>query len=530
MKPSLVKLILAIIIFTVSLAVSYYPLHKKGYATGGDFSALAEARNFAIAGTYQYESPNGVLLSTDKVATEGKKIGITNPLTPIIYGYIFKYFGTDTPLMPMYLAIVLAALFNVIIFLLTTQLFGPMIGFFSAITMAFMPVRIIGALSFSSYEFAMVFFGIALWLYLGSQEKLFKVSLGRLAIASAFFALAALARNAFLISFAPFVIFDFYKNRLFKRSLIFVLPFLIIFGSTLTSYSWLGVPNGYLADINNQPFNQIGHVFNDPYSLYYNKDNYLNNFVSQEKLNRVNIHFLSQWNYKVSWSERLKAYEDSVKFYLTRTFDLTNYGGPLIVFIMFLGGYWLYQNKKDMLWFFGFWFVIWFGGLVSFQTGNWDHFQEIIFMAAVLTGLGLYQLLELLKPLRFKQLIMSGILLVFIVGHLIYADKWQLFDSYRSSYFGAAIEMAKAEQDIKNTGVIAVGTHSTFADAFYYLTNRDVIYFNPSTIEELIKNGKLKEAFDIYKVKSALGYTSNLSNRMKLTLKIPVFPYDRTIR
>ncbi len=517
---------LAIVIFVASLATSYYPIYKKGYSLGGETLNLSEARNYAIAGTYKYESSNGVFLSADKALNEGKELGITNPLTPIIYGQIFKNFGWGSPLMPVYLSIVLAALFNVLIFLLITQLFSITIGFLSAVIMVFMPVRIIGSLFFGGYEFAMIFFACALLLFFDSKN-LFKVSRWRLGCSSVLFALAALDRSAFSISFVPFVLYDFYKNRSWKRTLIFILPFLIIFGSTLTNYSWIGVPNGYVSDINNQSFSQFGHVYNDPYSLYYNGDDFIENLRSQGEINRVTFHYFSQWGYDVSLSEQLNAYKDSVRFYFTQVLNLTNYGGPLIILVMLLGGLWLYRNNKEMFWFFGTWLVMWLGGLVYFTTGNWDHFLEIIFIAAVLTGLGTYQLLEMFKAVSFRRSMLIGILLVFIVSHLAYANKWKLYDAYRSSNFGVALDMADKEKDLKNTGVIAVGVHPTFAYTFYYLTNRDVIYFNPDTVTELIENGKLGEAFDIYEVKSAFGYSSDLSNQIKSSLKIPTFSYDK---
>jgi len=526
MKSRLIIGGLAIVIFVVSLVTSYYPIYKKGYGLGGDYLNLSEARNYVISGTYKYESPNGVFLSADKAANDGKELGISNPLTPIIYGQIFKYFGFNSPLMPMYLSLVLAALFNSIIFLLITRLFNTTVGLFSAMIMTLMPVRIIGALFFGSYEFAMIFFVIALWLFFDSKNN-FQASLQRITFASIFFALAALARNAFLISFIPFVLFDLYKNRSWKRCLVFIIPFLIIFGSTLTKYSWLDVPNGYISNINNQSFSLTGHVYDDPYSLYYSDDDFIKNLRAQGEISRVNFHYFSQWGYDVSFSEQLNAYKDSIRYYLTQMPNLTNFGGPLIILIMLLGCFWLYKNNKDMLWLFGLWLIVWLGGLVYFITGNWDHFLEIIFMASVLIGLGLYQVLEMLKVLPIRQSVICGVLLIFVAGHMIYADKWKLYDAYRSSCFGAVLDMAEKEKDVQNTGVIAFGIHLTCAYNFYYLTDHDVIYFSQETVAELIKDEKLKQAFDIYKVKSAFGYSTDLSNQIKSALKIPVFPYDK---
>src|SRR3989338_7418737 len=106
------KIILSLLIFVFSIVAYYYPVYKKGYPPGADHQNLIEARNFALAGTYNLESSNGILLSSKNVSQLGSEKGIFNPLTPIIYGHIFKYFGFK-PNLPLYVSIVLFSLFNV---------------------------------------------------------------------------------------------------------------------------------------------------------------------------------------------------------------------------------------------------------------------------------------------------------------------------------------------------------------------------------------------------------------------------------
>src|SRR3989344_5397771 len=110
-----IKTLLALAIFFVSIAAYYYPVYQKGYPPGADHQNLMEARNFAASGTYKIEDTKGVLLSSKNAAQYGKETGIFNPLTPIIYGQIFKYFGFN-PELPFYISIILFGLFNVIIF------------------------------------------------------------------------------------------------------------------------------------------------------------------------------------------------------------------------------------------------------------------------------------------------------------------------------------------------------------------------------------------------------------------------------
>jgi len=421
-----------------------------------------------------------------------------------------------------------AALFNVAVFLLIDRLFGTAIGFVSAIVLTLMPARIIGAIYLGSYEFAMIFFILALWLYLGSKKGPFGAGLLRMAFAGVFFALAALARNAFVISFVPFALYDFYKNRSYKRSLIFAIPFVVIFVSTLTPYSWLRVSNGYLSGFDSQPFSQVGHVFNDPYSAYYNRETIIEEIKNSRDFDRLETHFFEQWGYDVSLSEKIGAYKDSAIFYAVEFFSLTNLGGPLIILLMLAGAYWLYKNRRDILGFFVVWLSIWFLGLVYFETANWNHFLEISFVLVALVGLGVHQLLESLGLDSFKKTIAGLIVLLFLVGHLGYADRWRLYDTYRSSYMGAILELTEKLETIEDTGVVAVDIHPSFAYGLYYFSNEDIIYFNHKTVQDLITEGRLKAAFDIYEVQITVGFSEDLSSNIEKTTGLKTIHWDRT--
>lgn len=531
MRPALLKTFLALIIFAVSIAAYYYPMQKKGHVALGDFLNVSAARNFAVADTFNYESGDGVLLSTKRAKSEAKIFAIPNPLTSILYGQIFKYFPgkIDYNLVPSYASILLAGVFNVLIFLLIARLFDAKIGFISSMAMTLMPMRITGALYYGLYEFGMLFFAVALWSYLGSRDGPFKAGTFGLFISGTFFALAALARSAFSISFVPFILFDFYKNRSYRRILSLGIPFLILFGSTLTPYSWLNMPNGYTTGIDAQPFSQLSHVFNDPYSAYYNRDSVLNG-LENKNLTRLQTHFLKLWGYDVGWGDRLSAYKASATYYIVKTLDLTNFGGPLVVLLMAVGAYWLYRNKRDMLWLFSVWVVVWFLGLVSFETGNWDHYLELAFIAALLTGLGTYQLWQWMSAGTGAKgrahLGVGAILTVLLFGHFIYADKWKLYDVYRSSYMGTVLDFSDTVSEIKNKGVIAAGIHPDFASGLYYLTDRDIVYFSTKTVKELLASGNLKDVFEVYGIQTAVGFSEDISTDIQRMTRVDVIPWD----
>jgi hypothetical protein len=379
----------------------------------------------------------------------------------------------------------------------------------------------IGAIHGAFYEWGLVFFGLALWLYLGAKDGPFKSGLARTLFASVLFALAALSRNAFAASFVPFFLYDFFVHRSYKRSLIFLLPFIIIFGSTLTSFSWLGVPNGYTAGIEQQPFGQVGHFFHDPYTFHYDRDNFIEE-MTNKKLARVAVSFATNWGYDVSLTERLSAYFESFTFYIKELMSLTSIGGPFIWGLILLGISQLYYINRRLLGLFISWGVFWLGYLVYAQTGNWDHTIEIIFILVTLVGLGLFRLVNITNMSRFKKIFSGLLIFVILLAHLAYANFWKLHDFYRSSKEEVVLNIKnKIDSQDDIDGVYAVGIHPASTLSLNYHINHDVVYFAPQTIEKLIRSGKLQDAFDKYDVSMAVGYSSEILSKIKKELNIP---------
>ena len=76
-------------------------------------------------------------------------------------------------------------------------------------------------------------------------------------------------------------------------------------------------------------------------------------------------------------------------------------------------------------------------------------------------------------------------------------------------------------------GAYAVGVNAAVAYGLAYYSQRDVIYFNNETVERLLAENKLAEAFSHYGVTKAVGYSSEMSSQIVKTLKIPVIPWDK---
>lgn len=515
MNAATKKLILALVVFAVSVAGSSYTLMKKGYTPGADYMNLIEARNYALGGTYRSENSINTLLSSEQSVKSGVVTGIPNPLTPIIYGQIFSWFGFNTDL-PFWTSILAFGLFSVILFYLTTRMFGILPGFFAGMVSALMPSMTMGVLYAGLYEWAMLFFGVALWSYLGSKKGQFSAGYSRVFISGTFFALAALARNAFSISFMAIFLFDAWHTRSLKRSAALLVPFLIIFGSTLTPFSWLGAPNGYTSNVN-KPWTQVGHFYNDPYTYNFNREPFKNNLLSDpEKLDRVGISYAIYFGYPVTFGQRLKVFKDSALFYVSDTLSLTSTGGVVVLFLGAIGAVWLWKNQRVMAKFFGAWFVTWLVLLIYSRTANWDHSMEIIFIIASLVGLGCSRLVELVHQEGFSQKASLAAVLILLAGNLFAGNRWRLFDEYRSSRISKGVEIVEliSRGNLDKKSVIAVGTRSEVAYMVNYETDRSTVYFHPDTLASL-SDLQLKEAFAKYGVTHAAGFEEEELGRMK---------------
>ena len=107
------------------------------------------------------------------------------------------------------------------------------------------------------------------------------------------------------------------------------------------------------------------------------------------------------------------------------------------------------------------------------------------------------------------------------------STKWRLHDDYRSSTLGPVLEAIEVIDQYKIVGPYALGIHSDAAYSLNYYSDSNVVYFHPDTIGELLQSKKLKEAFALYGIKSAIGYPSVEATQIESTLHINTISWDK---
>jgi len=517
MKKNIVLIIICL--FLLSLFIHYLPVYKKGYSFN-PMGGLTIARNLALTGEYKIDSKINIILSSDRIKDEGITSNSGNKLNPYIYSQIFKIFGFNQNL-PLYVTLIIWALAGIILFLIVLKLFNLQLAIIFGLIDILIPVLTQGSLMAGFYEWPVLFFSLGLlfyfWPKFSKKEINNKNKLISLIIASLFFALATLAKNSFIVSFVPFVVYEFWQNKSFKKIIIFILPFILLFGGYLLSGYITGLPNAYLSS-EDTDFGRYGHLFPDPYTYHFEKDEYLNNIIGSS--NTDHSWFLLKYGYHVSLQNKLILYWHAIKFYPIEFLKLVVYGGSLIILFLIIGLIYLYKERKSLFKLFVMWGIFWYILLIFFKSRNWDHFLEIRFLIVLLISLGISWLINFILDSSLNKkskYLIIGIFSLFLLIHFGEANKWMLHDEYSGSKIEIIRNLSgkinKANLN-KQYDVIAVNTHPTF-QALNYYTDQSIIYFDSQTINKLLSKNKLNEAFEYFNVTKIIGFDIELSKKIE---------------
>ena len=218
-KKAITLIVISLVVFAAYFLVHYYQIFSKGYPLDISSTNLIVARNLHLADSFSVEDERNVFLSSELVAEKGQRSNLGNRITPLFYRYVFDIFGFSVSL-PLFVSLFFWSLSAVFIFLILYRLFGLGIGLIGVGIDILLPNFWITSTTAGFYEVAILFFVMGLFFYLKRKKYFY------LLLASCLFAVAILARNAFIVSFAAIVIFEFYQSnfKISKKLLFLVLP------------------------------------------------------------------------------------------------------------------------------------------------------------------------------------------------------------------------------------------------------------------------------------------------------------------
>jgi len=518
-KNHLILLILAI--FILSLAVNYWPIYHKGFSYKFSADNLILARNLSLADKYSITDEKNIVLSSALVAERGVDYNSNNILTPLIYGKLFDLFGFR-PNLPLYVSLILYAFSVVLLFLLVLRRFNLYTALFFSAIYIFSPFIIGGAIWFGFYEWAVLFFSIGIVIYFWNENP----KTWRLIISSIFFGLAALARNAFLVSFIALLIYDFYSNFIYKkdwkllkqwlfpavkRIFIFVLPVVLLWGGVMIK--------DYLGDRNNPYIKLVetydDHLFPDPYTYHFEKEQYIEHLKSVAQEDQING--LIGYGYLDSWGARIKMHFISLKYYINYFFRQPTLGGPVIIFFLILGIIFLYRKDKKLFVLPVFWIVFLFLILIGLRTTNEDHFIEIAFPLILLTAVGLVGSMDWLKQVvknHVNFIFLASLIILVLFVHLIQSDKWMFHENYLYTGTQQKEDLLTIIKNVQNIGIDEVIVVPGDCLFFNYYTDYNCVNFAPETVKKLLSENKLQWAFGQFGVTRVAGFGELLNERI----------------
>jgi len=526
--------LLIVFIFCFSIAVRYWPIYHKGFSWSISADNLILARNLSFANQYSIENNKNIILSSLMVK-EGIPASTSNRLTPLIYSKIFKVLGFSINL-PLYFSLIIYAITTILLFLLVLKIFNLWAALIFAGIDIFMPFVLSGSNWFGFYEWGMLFFIIGISIYLWKE----KPGTWRLLFGGLFFGLASLARNAFLISFIPFVIYDFYSNFIYKkewklikqwlwpaikRSFVFVLPVILLFGGFMFHDYSEGRTNPYLNQVE-RVYNV--HLFTDPYTYHFEEEAFINQIKETAQGDEVNA--LISYGYIHSLKARIKMHFVSFKHYITGFVRQPLMGGSLIILFLVLGAIFLYKKNKKLFVLPILWIILLFLILIGLRTSNEDHFLEIRFPLILLISLGVFWTLDWLKQAikdRKTYILLAGAILLVLLFHFIQSDKWMFHENYLYSGIEGEVNtvniIKKSTTNIGAKDVIATPQNPEFLN---YYTDHNYIYFNPETIKKLLKENKLQWAFEQFGVTHVAGFGELLNGEILDATKAKVIDLE----
>ena len=481
------KIILTAILFLILGAMRVAPVVYKGYAPSGLYDNLVLSRNLALTSEYSLENKYNAILSSSKIKKEGVQSTLGNKLSVYLEAAVFKVFGFKSNL-PFYVSVFLFAISNAFLFLIVYRIFGNYwLATSVAVFDSFMPFIWKGSLMAGSYEFAVLFFFAGLIFYFWKEN----ISWYYLFLSGLLFGLAAVCRNAFLLSVIPLIGYEFYKNRSWQRMALLAAPFVIVFGI-------VGVFNNSYLGSTDESFTIYGHLFPDPYTFHFEKQSYIDSVHASGDPDF--IEFMVKYGQPVSFLSRIKVYTWSAFFYAKESFSLINFGGPLFIFLFLFGGSFLYKEKKELFYIFSTWLVFWYLALVFLKTNNWNHFLEIRLILVTFIAFGTWKIGQIIKNVfdsNWAKNIATIGLIVFLSAQLFVSNKWLFHQDYEISFYPKAVDVAEQVKKlgVSDSDIIAVDYNQNAPLMLNYLTNKSFIYFSPETLKKLEKEAKLKEVF-----------------------------------
>src|SRR3989344_5546235 len=161
--------VLALAVFMMTFSVYYSVYLAKGFIPVQYYN-LIPARNWAATGSFSYESPENVVLSTEASANRGMAVTQGNNLIFYLYGLLFKIFGFY-PELPLYTTFILYSISAVFLFFTVVRIFDVKIGLLAAALSVISPFSLPPSDIIGHHEWAYLFLTLSAFFYFPKNKE-----------------------------------------------------------------------------------------------------------------------------------------------------------------------------------------------------------------------------------------------------------------------------------------------------------------------------------------------------------------------
>jgi len=520
-------------IFFIAVVVWYSPVIFKGYPIQTIGKEMILARNYHLAGVLADQNNLNITIAPSLVKNEGRPLVLSEYLGSFFYAKIFNLFGVPSYNNLILLSIILYALVLVLFAVLILYLFGFKVAIVFSLIYIFSPIGWGLAYALAEYEFCLIFLALFFIFYfvgLKKEEKTDKSKLNNLffVVSGIFLALSALSSEAILVFVLAFFIFLFFKKH--RKQLIYIfVPFVVLL-IVFWLPSVLSGENRYISLFAQKApekslFSVYTHVFPDPYTYHFEKEEFLKTFESQnlgwsENLETKKV--LTNFGFEgIGLFGRIKVGFYILSQHISRFFSLEDFGGPIFALLLILGLFYFKNKNKFIYQLSLYWLIISFFVFAFIVLVSRNHLMDFIWLIILLITAGLFYLLQIVKDYfrlsEKKSLIFDLLIIVLILYHLVLVNHIVLGRQYDKDFVPRSMAYAQEVKkiEIRDKDVIAVpGDFPEQASTLNYLTDKSFVVFRASTLEKLLKEEKIKKAFEAFGVKYIMGYPDDLSKRL----------------
>jgi hypothetical protein len=513
--------------FFLAIIVWYSPIIFKGYTVHEMSAEIILARNYYQTGVFANQNDLNVILSPSLIKENGHPLVMNEYLGSFFYSQIFKLFGTLSYNNVVLLSVILYAIVFLIFALLILRLFGSKIAMIFSLIYIFLPFSWGITYYLGIYEFCLLFLALFFVFYFWAEKKEGAWSIVLFIISGTFLAVSALSKEVTLVFALALFIYLFFKKRK-KELLAIFIPFiclLIIFWLP----SIIGGENRYISlvktNVDKSVFSTYLHVFPDPHTYYFEKEQFLSKIKNQDLGMTENLEtqkILANFGLdKITIFNRLKIGTYLLIKHIFRFFSLQEFGGPFILLLMIIGLLCLRKRLEKFYGLLKYWVVLSFLIFSYILFIGRGHLMDFIFPFSLTITLGILFTADLFKEkFKFSEKKTAAFLILitgFIVYHLILINHVVLGDKYDRDYVPRSMAYAELinKSNIQDVDVIAVpGSFPAQLLTLNYLTEKSFVLFSPETVEKLYTENKLKKALETFNVKYVLDYSDTISKKL----------------